>query len=63
MIAIDIKCGRVESAGTAYYRIDADFKEFLLKCQEKHKIIGFEWGDGEDFNFGVILAENPSEPE
>ena len=60
MIAIDIKCGRVESAGTAYYRIDSDFRDFLLKCQEKHRIVGFEWDDGE-FNFGVILAKKPPE--
>lgn len=40
--------------GTAYYRIDKDFREFLEKCREEHDIVGFEYEGG--FNFGVILG-------
>lgn len=53
-----------EISGTAFYRIDPHFRDFLSKCQEKHAIIGLEW-DGESLNLGFVLAEQtptPAEP-
>ena len=52
--AIDINLNEVQSDGTAYYRLNKDFKEFLEKCLEKHDIIGFEWEE-KSWNFGIIL--------
>ena len=53
---IDINLDAVKSSGTAYYRLPDGMYDFLLKCIEKHGIIGFEW-DEESRNFGVILDE------
>jgi len=56
MNAIDIKLNKIKSEGTAYYRLDKDFKKFLERCEEKHGIIGFEYKKG-SFNFGIILGK------
>ena len=51
------------SEGTAYYRIDPHFRDFLTKCIEKHAIVGFTYEKGE-LNFGVILGTSlPKENE
>lgn len=51
--AIDINIETpFESAGTAYYRLTKEMKEFLDMVHEKNGIAGFEW-DG-SYNFGVI---------
>lgn len=43
--------------GTAYYRIDPKFRDFLKACHEKHGVAGFEYDFGEGgLNFGVILS-------
>jgi hypothetical protein len=60
MKAIDIELNEAKSDGVAYYRIDPQFKEFLLKCKEKHGVIGFEY-DFDGLNFGVILGEQADE--
>ena len=57
IIAIDIDLETsLESSGVAYYRLTANMKEFLTKCNERYEITGFEYEDG-SFNFGVILAK------
>lgn len=56
MKAIDINLDTANSKGIAYYRLTKEMKEFLEKCEEKSKIIGFEYEKG-SFNFGVILAD------
>jgi hypothetical protein len=44
--------------GTAYYRIDPKFRDFLMLCQEKHGVIGFEYDFKEgDLNLGVVLKK------
>lgn len=55
LIAIDIEIPIGQSDGVAYYRVPPHFKDFLLKCEEEHDIVGFEW-DG-TLNFGVILKK------
>jgi hypothetical protein len=57
--AIDINVDIVESKGIAYFRIDDILFDFMKKCDEKHRIIGFEW-DGSR-NFGVILGESENQ--
>ena len=54
--AIDIELDMVESEGVAFYRITSDLKDFFVKCNEKHGIIGFEF-EHDSFNFGVILGK------
>lgn len=56
MKAIDISLP-IKSKGTAYYRIDEQFKTFLEKCSKEHGIIGFEWDKNSPWNFGVILKK------
>lgn len=58
MISLDIKypAGEpIESEGTAFYRLPKEVKDFLLKCQEGHGIIGFDYDPESPWNFGVIL--------
>lgn len=58
LVAIDIEIPAdtpVKSSGTAYYRLDDGFLNFLKKCAEKHTIMGFEFDGGR--NFGVILRD------
>ena len=57
--ALDIKFPAdtpIPSAGIAYYRIPADFRDFLKKCRVEHNVIGFSYEFGE-LNFGVILQD------
>ena len=62
LIAVDvtIPAKQIETDGTAFYRIDPQFRAFLLKCDDVHGVIGFSY-DFEILNFGVVLAS--SEPE
>jgi hypothetical protein len=53
--AIDIKLNEAKSKGTAFYRLDANFKDFLSKCF-KEGIVGFEYEEG-SWNFGIILED------
>ncbi len=55
LIAIDIDYPVGSSDGVAYYRMPPHFADFLVKCQEGHQIMGFEY-DG-TLNFGVILKK------
>ncbi len=52
--AIDLLAPSFDHAGVAYYRLTPEFREFLMKCKEKHGILGFEWEEG-SWNFGIIL--------
>ena len=56
MEAIDITLEVAQSVGTAYYRLDDEFKNFLDKIEKDKTIIGFEYESGSR-NFGVIVAE------
>lgn len=56
--AIDINEDEVQSDGTAYYRLPQELKDFIVKCYEKHGIIGFEWDSDSPWNFGVILRKD-----
>ncbi len=53
--AIDINLNKVESTKIAYYRLDDGLFQFIEKCMEENKVIGFAW-EG-DRNFGIILAD------
>lgn len=55
MDAIDIELKEIKSSGTAWYRLPKDMKDFLERCSEKDRIIGFSYDKGE-WNFGVILG-------
>ncbi|KKR27907.1 MAG: hypothetical protein UT61_C0062G0007 [Candidatus Woesebacteria bacterium GW2011_GWA1_39_8] len=54
--AIDIELSEAKTQGVAYYRIDAHFRDFLKKCNQKHGIVGFVFEHG-SFNFGVVLKK------
>ena len=43
LIAIDIGFEGKCSQKVAYYRLPDNIHLFFMKCQEKHKIIGFEY--------------------
>lgn len=44
--------------GTAYIRISPQLRDFFLQCQERHKVIGFEYDfEGAGLSFGVVLGE------
>ena len=55
-LAIDILIPehKIISEGIAYYRIDSDFRDFILQCVRTHGVIGFSY-DFESLNFGVVL--------
>ena len=53
---VDEKTGVYETSGVAFYRIDPEFLEFIEKCNDEHRIIGFEFEHG-SLNFGVILGK------
>ncbi len=62
LIAIDITIPAkyIKTDGTAFYRIDESFRAFLLQCQDKYGVIGFNY-DFNSLNFGVVLASSERE--
>lgn len=54
----------IESTGVAYYRMDDHMYDFIMKCMEGNKVIGFAWEGTR--NLGFILkskpADRPSKP-
>ena len=57
MIAIDINMNKVESDGTAFYRLPKELKEFFDKVQKDHDIIGFDYDPESPWNFGIIIKK------
>ena len=56
LISIDItKEGVLKDTKVAYYRLPENVREFFLKCQEKHNIIGFEYDH--NWTIGLILED------
>jgi hypothetical protein len=43
LVAIDIERPAVSAGNVAYYRLPDDMHVFFMKCQDKHKIVGFEY--------------------
>ena len=62
LIAIDvtIPAKEIKTDGTAFYRIDPGFRDFLIRCLRTHGVIGFSY-DFESLNFGVVLASSEKE--
>jgi len=55
IVAIDINLNRVESRGTAYYRIHPELRNFIEICRKKYDVVGFEYDNS--LNFGIILGK------
>lgn len=58
IVGVDKRFGQnPDTSPTAYYRLPEEVKDFLLKCQQKHGVVGFRWDPEDPWNFGVLLSE------
>jgi len=52
------RMGIPKQGGTAWFRIDDNFMNFLKLCHEKNGILGFEWDPEDPRSFGVVVYKD-----